>query len=594
MGALLVEEYFPGISLRAFMGLQAIVIRTNPTSGECERFFNLYCDLYARIAEAVALVHEHGIAIGDMSQYNVMISTDGKEVKLIDFEGAHELGVDRPVHLFTIGFGSRERTSMPALEEDCYGLGALLLAGLFPMNPLIGLDPNAHARFLSSLTQDFGVPCEIKGTILELMDAEPSKRLRPRPAATLLRKARYTEYSSDAASVRATSIGPLVESITRYVVATATPDRLDRLFPADPQLFATNPCSVAYGACGVASALHRIMGSAPENVMTWICSRRYSPEAYPPGLYMGLSGIGWAFLEMGYRDDANRIFGELANHSLLYDCPDLFYGAAGSGLALLRFFLETQDDEYLARAVDAALFLEKALEPHEDGSVSWRSRDDTYFGLGHGASGIALFLLYFYLVTECDRYLELGRRALDFDLVNAQQTPDGGITWWIREHSRTEVPYWRYGSAGVGTTLVRYYRVTGDPRYLRALDAILVDTDRKYTIFPGRFFGLSGIGEFLLDMEQLLDGQGAHANVLSKIVSGLSLFQLNRPEGTAFPGEGLFRISCDFGTGAAGVAAFLHRLATNGRPFFMLDDLLPGGPDETVSAPISRVSAKST
>jgi hypothetical protein len=59
-------------------------------------------------------------------------------------------------------------------------------------------------------------------------------------------------------------------------------------------------------------------------------------------------------------------------------------------------------------------------------------------------------------------------------------------------------------------------------------------------------------------------------------------FQVPWQDGTiAFPSESLARISCDFGTGGAGIALFIHRLLTQSAPSFMLDELLE--PDEVQS-----------
>jgi hypothetical protein len=44
----------------------------------------------------------------------------------------------------------------------------------------------------------------------------------------------------------------------------------------------------------------------------------------------------------------------------------------------------------------------------------------------------------------------------------------------------------------------------------------------------------------------------------------------------AFPGDTLSRVSCDYGTGSAGIALFIHRLLHGGATDFMLDELLEG------------------
>jgi hypothetical protein len=65
-------------------------------------------------------------------------------------------------------------------------------------------------------------------------------------------------------------------------------------------------------------------------------------------------------------------------------------------------------------------------------------------------------------------------------------------------------------------------------------------------------------------MKQALD-------IARKVAAGIDLFRVNKPEGIAFPGDELVRLSCDFGTGSIGIAVFLNRLASPKPPMFHLD-----------------------
>jgi hypothetical protein len=114
----------------------------------------------------------------------------------------------------------------------------------------------------------------------------------------------------------------------------------------------------------------------------------------------------------------------------------------------------------------------------------------------------------------------------------------------------------------------------GHDRYKPVLDKIALDCDRKYTIFPTRFFGLAGLGEFFLDMADFGVEESTAVECAWKNAAGALLFKVEREQGIAFPGEQLMRLSCDFGTGSAGIALFLHRLINRGKPPFMLDSLL--------------------
>jgi hypothetical protein len=50
------------------------------------------------------------------------------------------------------------------------------------------------------------------------------------------------------------------------------------------------------------------------------------------------------------------------------------------------------------------------------------------------------------------------------------------------------------------------------------------------------------------------------------------MYLLKTPQGFATPGDSLFRISCDYATGVAGVMRTLHRYATLDQADFMLEE----------------------
>jgi hypothetical protein len=51
---------------------------------------------------------------------------------------------------------------------------------------------------------------------------------------------------------------------------------------------------------------------------------------------------------------------------------------------------------------------------------------------------------------------------------------------------------------------------------------------------------------------------------VDRLVAGICSLRWPTAEGTAFPGDGLLRCSCDVASGAAGIALVLHRVATGG------------------------------
>lgn len=581
--AYLVEEYLQDArTLRDHLTRINLLLRTRPTLADTETYFVQYRELFIQLTKAIAALHERNIVFSDLSMANVMVLDSLGEhavLKLIDFEGAYEEGVDIPTHLFTPGFTPEEvaERGHSAKEDDYYALGGLLMAGLFPMNAMLVLNRQAHERYLAAYQRDFGLPSAIAELIRELLSSDATRRPRPEQVIAVLSQ----DFTPIAPSVGtqeldAVDLGDTVRRILAYTYSVADYSRRDRLFPADPMVYESNPLSLANGACGIASVMQRVRGEVPAEVLAWIRSHPVSGREIPPGLYVGLSGIAWCLLELGLRDEALAAIAEANEHPLRFDSPNLFNGLAGWGMAQLRFHLDTADPAYLQRAVLAGQHLIEVREIDEaSGGCYWNSPEGLSASLGHGAAGVALFLLYLHRASGEQSFLDVGRQALRWVLAQGFHTTDGGLTWFARDRTPSYTPYWRWGSSGIGRVLLRYWHVTGDAEYAAALDDIHLDCDRKYTIFPGYFFGLAGMAELYLDLARFPHWQERAEGSVRKLLAGCMLFPIEQPSGVAFPGESLSRISCDFGTGSAGIALVMHRYLQRDGAAFMLDALLP-------------------
>jgi lantibiotic modifying enzyme len=437
------------------------------------------------------------------------------------------------------------------------------------VNGLLHLNPQARCELISSIRNDVKLPDGLAELINELMDQPGSAPQQPAKVEVLVPRA--PRECIGAAETGSRDYQAVLDDIVTHLNGVADYERKDRLYPADPRVFTTNPLSLAYGATGVAYALHKITGRVPQTAIDWILQHRVPSTEYAPGLYLGMSGIAWSLLEMGLREPAEKTFQATFQHPLVTQSADLFHGMAGWGMTGMRFFQTTGKEEYLEQAKRAGDSLIASCKKSDRG-YSWSSSNECPIGLAHGSSGIGLFLLYLHLITKDEHYLAAGQQALDFDLAAAVRTKDGGLSWSDAAESASPLyPYWRFGSAGIGMATARFQRLVGSPRYQSILEQIYIDTDRKYSVFPGRFTGLAGLGEFLLDMHDL-SGERRFLESANKVAEGIMHFRVKR-NGTAFPGELLSRLCCDYGTGSAGIALFLNRLLGRQKTDFMLDDL---------------------
>jgi serine/threonine protein kinase len=573
----LVQEFIRGSSIQGFSARNNVTLLAEPTIADTEKYYKDFKAIISQVAEIIRGLHASGIVFSDLSPSNLILNPETLELKIIDFEGAYEIGVDNPIVLYTPGFAYADQMAgRPAtFESDYFSLGAIMHFILSPVNQIFLIHPKARYTFIENVTRDIGLPRAICELATALVDKEIENRPTPSQVIEVLKRDEHVAAPNFA--IDGPEADPVyrqyVKDVVKYILANATYDRKDRLFPSAGAIFRTNPLSIAHGACGVACVLKQTEHEVPEQVLDWILARNKNRALYPPGLYLGLAGIAWVMLDLGLLRESQEVLSSTYDHPLLREECDIYYGISGWGLANLRFFAEFQDELYLDKAKQAGKHLLDSVVRDARGCY-WKSGDEIPLGYAHGASGISLFLLYLYLASGDERYLETGTSALEFDLNNATSYRSGEGLSWKRNADKGNIvyPYWIYGAAGVGTAVLRYYRLLGDEKYRTILDQIYKETNKKYTVFPGLFKGLAGLGEFILDLHEFTKAE-RYLDGAYKVATGLSLFKIERKEGLAFPGEFLRRISCDYGTGSAGVAHFLLRLTEKRQGAFLLDGM---------------------
>jgi hypothetical protein len=351
--------------------------------------------------------------------------------------------------------------------------------------------------------------------------------------------------------------------LARHMLASMDTGRTDRLFPPDTLTLQTNALNLAHGACGPALFLRDVLGELPRAVRDWLLAQPVDIATYPPGLYSGIAGIAWSFAELGMLERGLELLEWVPGSPLAFKSMDLFGGAAGWGLTALALHLRTRDAKLLELAGRAGAHLVKSAE-RSDAGCFWRAEEDGSIplGFGRGGSGIAFFLLSLWRVTREPSFLEVARRAMDFEVAHARER-NGGLVWGINVDDPGHRPYWLQGSAGVASALIRCFEVLKEARYLELARKAARGCNVSFSVTPHLFEGLASIGETLLDMYRVT-GDGHYLEQARKKAKQTLLFRIDRPEGIAFPGRFLLRISHDYGMGGAGIGLFLHRLSVLG------------------------------
>lgn len=551
------------------------------------------------VMEGMQAFHDRGVVLRDMTRTNVMMSPAGRPI-FIDFEMAYEMDRDDPaVPGFTPGFASDDQLAQraPTPADDHFALGALILDMVTFMAPGLPLHPGGVVGSLRRALADLELPPVIGEVVRGLLEQDAARRwtparvraalnavpLRAVPARRALPSpARVADpfavvpRAAPSAELRA-EVERTIPGVLEFIRATASPERTDRLFPASPEVFRTNPVNLQYGAAGVLSFVRAAGGTVDDRWVDWMVERT-AERRVPPGLFVGRAGVALTLAELGRAEPALRMAEGLADDPLAERASGLYAGAAGVGVALLA----------LARRLDRPALAERAAEIGERLLRTGRRRGKgTYWhteprrvplGLAHGQSGVALFLLYLHAATGDARYLEAARRGLEFDLRHAVRT-SGEVLWTPTSQAgagEPKSPHVEYGSAGVGMVALRMYQATRDPQHLAwAWDCARAVCER-FTNKTWYAFGLSGYGQFLLDMHRFT-GDGNCLNTAWYHAEALMPQRIPTDRGVGFAGLELARMSCDFAMGSAGIGWFLHRLLDPARPHpFLPDELLPG------------------
>jgi hypothetical protein len=562
----LAEEYVDGLDAREIMLSRSPLLRAQPSMDASTQYYEVFKRISISLAERLNLMHQRGIVFGDLSHTNLKVDPETWNVRFIDFEGAFRSGVDKPTFLYTPGFKreSSIRRDAQGFDEDLYSVAAVMFYMIFPISALGSLRGDLFDTVLRTILADLGWS---QSEVFNVINGLAKNEITCARACELLqRPARILEphYHDD---VDLDACRGITRELGDFIIANMRPDAKDSLFPADPFVHQTNPLSLGFGACGVLYTLKKCGVEIPTPAYDWL-ERQLDitkPESLPPGLLTGASGIAWCLWELGFQDRAAELM-RVANESVLLKCHhSYFYGMAGVGMANLYLYARTRMDHYLAVARDLGETLCKVAQESDRG-LHWEDSGIVQLGFGYGQSGVALFLLRLFELTGDEGFLAQGRLALEFDLSHGVEIENDGISFPCVPSDPTLLPYLEEGSAGIAKVAIRY-------DLWERTEGLFTCVHRKYASFAGLLYGLGGFVDVLTDAF-LLSGDRRFLEMAKRPVAGIrDLYLIKQPSGLATPGEGLFRISCDYATGVAGVLRALHRLSHLEEADFVLDEV---------------------
>jgi serine/threonine protein kinase len=511
----LAMEFIDGRPLSREIVRRYPLIQPDATPEDYQEFTDWALKIYDQVEAAIAAIHERGYVYGDLHLFNVLVREDDS-IGLLDFEVTMPIDEATRPGLANQGFSAPRGTT--GVDIDRYALGCLRLALFLPMTNVVWLDRGKAHHFARIILEHFPVPEDFLARAIEAIDP---------PAVVIPNIRPWPECRDDLATA---------------ILASATPERSDRLFPGDIRQFsAGGGISLAYGAAGVLYALAATgAGRFPEHDR-WLLDRVARPEGGTPlGFWDGLHGAVYVLDFLGYQEEAHDLLKVCLAEDWTSLGLDLHSGLAGIGLNLLHLADSTGDASLREAGLRAASLVAQRLG--DESSVPETSgRDNPLAGLLRGSSGPALLLMRAFDETGDAELLDRAATAIRMDLKRSITRPDGVLE--VNEGWRT-MPYLETGSVGIGFAIDAYLERREDERFREALTGIDKSARSTMYILSGVFTGRSGIALYL-----------AHRRdpEVARQIQNLSWHAIPYGGGLAFPGTGLLRLSMDLATGTAGV-----------------------------------------
>ncbi|MGI5379461.1 class III lanthionine synthetase LanKC [Streptomyces sp. CA-251387] len=551
----LVEEFIEGTPLHTLFVEHYPLAALDPSPAAFADYTSWALDMFRQVEEAVAAVHERGVVMGDVHTFNILVRPGGGVV-LIDFEGASDVADARHQVLAAPGFLAPR--SATGFDIDRHALACLRLSLFMPLTSLIELDRGKAGQLAREASRLFPVPGRFLDEAVRTVTgdggtasgADDEPRLEPDHSGWL--RAR--------------------ESIGGAILAAATPERHDRLFPGDIEQFDTpgGGLNMAHGAAGVLYALD-VTGSGRHPAHEeWLIRHALHPDPGTRlGFYDGLHGIAYVLGHLGHHEEAVKVLDMCLAERWEVLALDLRGGLSGIGLNLLHFATTTGDPGCRDAALQVAEAVANRLGPVDAvPEISGGARPRA--GLMYGSSGPALLFLRLYEHSGDPALLDLAATALRQDLRRCVVREE--VSMEVNEGWRT-MPYLADGSVGIGMVLDDYLAHRADDEFVTSAAAIRRAAGASFYIEPGLFDGIAGM---ILHLSRAHPPGTAAARdpVIADHVRRLSRHACLLDGRLAFPGEQLMRLSMDLATGGAGVllalGAACHSRAT-GLPFLTAD-----------------------
>ncbi|MFB4424069.1 class III lanthionine synthetase LanKC [Streptomyces sp. QL37] len=586
----LVREYVEGKALGQEMQERNPLLAAEPATPEDYAAYARWAlDTLDRVEHGVRDLHARGVVFGDLHPNNVLLRPDGGVV-FIDLEASSEVVAAAPQAMAAPGY--QAPAGYTGVDVDRYAMGCLRLGVFLPLTQVLPWSSEKAEQFLSLIADVFPVPEDFAERVRDdlappaghapqgdaaaasvtggaearaVVSGTAEAPVSPRPAADPATADAFGDTSSwPVAGPDAEGWPELRQRLADGILAAASPERSDRLYPGDIEQFhgSGGGANLAFGAAGVVWALSQAGVEVPADHVDWLV--RAGERVEDPGFYDGLCGIAFALDSLGLRRPAAELLERAAARWTASDADlddSLFRGRAGIGLTLLHFAEKYGEPDGIERAVRLA----NRITGFAQGG---RRRH----GLLHGGSGQALFLCRLFAHTDEPKYLDQAVEALRTDLAESGWAADPTAR---TPHAAWSVPVIN-GGAGLALVVDAVLAHREDPELALARTTLGERLAAPFFSHSGVFTGRAGamLAQHRLGTADVSGAPSASAadvpSALPSHLAALGLHAAPHAGAPAFLGDQCLRLSTDFATGTAGVLLTVETVLTGkdtGLPF---------------------------
>ena len=226
-------------------------------------------------------------------------------------------------------------------------------------------------------------------------------------------------------------------------------------------------------------------------------------------------------------------------------------GLAGVGFLSLIMFKLTKNDYYLSITdIVAKIILQHKIVL-------------TKFGLAYGNTGLALFLIKYYIYNKQAIFLKCAKKYLLIDIQEGQLKNNKNKLRGIIKSAEENIPYiyLPYGTSGIIKTIIVYLKQVEDYALKAELSFLVNSLKISSTLQSGYIFGTAGVISTLNDVLNFAENDPyCIKKYMKRLIESLLSTGYRIKDQIIFPGDQNFREFIDYGSGLTGILLTFKKL----------------------------------